>query len=53
VELDPQLVDAWSMLVRIAAASQGPAAARAVLDAALVENPEDPTLLQYDSELSR
>ena len=53
VALDPQLVDAWSMIVRIAAATEGAAAARAVLDNALAANPEDPTLRQYDAELPR
>jgi hypothetical protein len=53
VELDPQLVDAWSMLVRIAAATEGPAVARAVLKDALAKNPDDPTLRQYEAELGR
>lgn len=51
VAMDPQRTDAWAMLVRIAAATEGAAAARGVLDEALAENPEDPTLMQYDREL--
>ncbi len=47
VRLDPQRVDAWEMLVRIAAATDGPAAARAVVDQALVANPTDPALLEF------
>jgi predicted CXXCH cytochrome family protein len=52
VRLDPQLVDAWIMLVRIAAAAEGPAAARAVVDAALAANPQAPELRAMERELS-
>ena len=51
VRLDPQRVDAWEMLVRIAAATDGPAAARAVVDEALVANPGDPTLRAFRDDL--
>jgi hypothetical protein len=44
VTLDPQAVDAWVMLVRIAAATEGEAATRAVLEEALARNPGDPAL---------
>ncbi len=44
--LDPQLVDAWVMVVRIEAALERPDEARAALDAALAANPDDPRLLE-------
>lgn len=44
VDMDPQRVEAWVMLTRIAAALQGPDDARAVLDEALQANPTDPSL---------
>ncbi|GMG85122.1 multiheme c-type cytochrome [Paralimibaculum aggregatum] len=44
VRMDPQRVDAWSMIVRIEAATRGPAAAAAALDEALALNPGDATL---------
>ena len=44
VLLDPQRVEAWVMLTRIAAATEGPAAARRILDEALGINPGDPEL---------
>lgn len=50
VALDPQRVDAWSMLIRIAAATEGEVAARRVLDRALAANPHDATLLGYAQE---
>jgi cytochrome c-type biogenesis protein CcmH/NrfG len=50
--LDPQRADAWAMRVRIAAAAQGPEAARAVLAEALTVLPEDATLRQFESELA-
>lgn len=52
VRMDPQRIEAWMMLVRIAAATQGPRAAMAVLDKALAANPNDPALLGAQSELS-
>ena len=39
------------MLARIAAATQGAVATRAVLGDALAANPEDPTLRQLEAEL--
>ncbi|GGH37459.1 Cytochrome c7 [Cribrihabitans marinus] len=45
VRLDPQQVDAWMMLVRLAAARGGPQAARPVVRDALAANP-DHTVLQ-------
>jgi cytochrome c-type biogenesis protein CcmH/NrfG len=51
VRLDPQQIEAWVMLARIAAATQGAAAARAVLDEALALNPEDATLQQLKTEI--
>ena len=51
VRLDPQRADAWVMLVRIAAASEGADAARAALDDALAAVPDDPTLRGFRREL--
>ena len=51
-EMDPQLVQAWVMQVRIAAATQGQAAAEAVLGKALAANPADATLNAYRYQLS-
>ncbi|MDS9469397.1 multiheme c-type cytochrome [Paracoccus sp. MBLB3053] len=51
VRLDPQRVEAWVMLVRIAAAQNGPDAARRVVDEALAINPEDPALRDLRSQL--
>ena len=51
VRLDPQQIEAWVMLARIAAATQGAVATRAVLGEALASNPEDPTLRQLEAEL--
>jgi predicted CXXCH cytochrome family protein len=52
-QLDPQQVEAWIMRVRIAAAAQGEEAARAVLTEALAAVPDDPTLLQIQSDMGR
>ncbi len=41
------------MRVRIAAAAQGEEAARAVLTEALAAVPDDPTLLQIQSDMGR
>ncbi|WP_245838010.1 multiheme c-type cytochrome [Tropicimonas sediminicola] len=49
--LDPQLVAAWSMLVRLRAASGDEDGAREVLTEALSLNPEDPTLLGLEAQL--
>ena len=51
VEMDPQQVDAWVMLVRIAAAVTGPDAAREVVSEALAANPGDARLESYRREL--
>ncbi|WP_245155568.1 multiheme c-type cytochrome [Paracoccus ravus] len=45
VRLDPQLVDAWVMIVRIKDATEGPEAARTALDEALEANPGEVALL--------
>ncbi|MBJ3778384.1 cytochrome c3 family protein [Acuticoccus mangrovi] len=44
VRLDPQRVDAWVMLARIAAAMAGPTKARAILEEAREHNPQDATI---------
>lgn len=44
IEFDPQLVDAWSMLVRLRAAMGDRDGAAATLDQALDKNPADPML---------
>jgi Tfp pilus assembly protein PilF len=49
--LDPQLVDAWIMLVRIRAALGETAGARAALAAALAANPRDAALLDLRREM--
>ncbi|MHA3977591.1 multiheme c-type cytochrome [Halovulum sp. GXIMD14794] len=51
VRLDPQRTEAWVMIVRIAAATEGPAAAETVLEQALAINPEDETLRAMMDEL--
>ena len=51
VRLDPQRTDAWVMLVRIAAATEGVEAARDILSDALEANPQDMTLHGIGSEL--
>jgi predicted CXXCH cytochrome family protein len=51
VAMDPQLVDGWTMVVRIAAATGDTAGARAALATALAANPGDPTLGALQSEL--
>ena len=50
--LDPQSPDAWVMLVRIAAAVEGPEAARRVLSEALGRIPDDPTLRSFEADLA-
>jgi len=52
IDLDPQRADAWVMLVRIAAAANGPQAALAVVAEALSVLPDDPTLRQFEAELT-
>ena len=51
VRLDPQRVEAWSMLVRLTAEIEGPDAARAVLRRALDRLPNDPNLLQLGGQI--
>ncbi|MEP2533427.1 multiheme c-type cytochrome [Shimia sp.] len=51
VRLDPQLGDAWIMLVRIAAAQRGQAAARKVLSEALQNIPDNAGLLALARQL--
>ena len=49
--LDPQLVDAWAMVVRIRAATGDAAGARAALDKALALNPGNPALRGLADEI--
>ena len=51
VRLDPQLTDAWSMIVRIRAAAGDADGARRALDEALDVNPTDINLLSLDLTL--
>ena len=51
VHLDPQRTEAWAMLVRIAAATRGQEAARAVLAEALAASPKNETLLRLAEEV--
>lgn len=51
VELDPQLVQAWVMMVRIDAALAGPEKVRETLQAALELNPSDPNLRALQAQL--
>lgn len=51
VYLDGQRVEAWIMLVRIAAATRGAEAARATLAEALAAMPQDPVLLALREDL--
>jgi len=53
VRLDPQRVEAWVMLVRLAAARGGAGAAGEVLDRALARVPDDPQLQALARELGR
>ena len=52
VRLDPQRADAWVMLVRIAAATDGAEAASDVLAEALAAVPDNAILLGFRSELA-
>ena len=52
VRLDPQRSEAWVMLIRIAAATEGAEAARAVADEAVAAAPGDATLRQMQRELA-
>lgn len=49
--LDPQMVQAWSMVIRINAALNNPEVAREALEQALAANPGDPTLRALQSQL--
>jgi Tfp pilus assembly protein PilF len=51
VRMDPQRIDAWTMVARIAAATRGPAAAADALAEALAANPEDETLQGLAAEV--
>jgi len=51
VYLDPQRVEAWIMLVRMAAATRGADAALDVLEGALAVVPQEPALLHLREEL--
>lgn len=50
-EMDPQLVEAWSMLVRIQVATGDMDGARNAVRAALIKNPGHPLLEDYASQL--
>ncbi|MBU3028742.1 tetratricopeptide repeat protein [Paracoccus sp. XHP0099] len=52
VQMDPQRVDAWIMLARLAALSGGPRAARAVIDRARAVNPGDASLDAFLADLN-
>lgn len=52
VRMDPQRGDAWVMLARMAAATEGADAARAVVDEALEKVPDDPELQGMRAELA-
>ena len=51
VSLDPQLVDGWSMIVRINAALGQTDAARTALDEALKANPDNPALTALQGQI--
>jgi len=51
VRLDPQRVEAWVMLVRLAAATGGPEAATAVIEQALAVLPDDDSLVRLREEV--
>jgi len=53
VYLDPQRVEAWIMLVRIAAATRGADAALGAVEEALAAIPEEPALLSLHEEITR
>ena len=52
VRMDPQRVDAWTMVARIAAATRGQAAAAAALNEALAVNPGNETLGRLAAEVA-
>ena len=51
VRLDPQQIEAWVMLARIAAATGSADATRTIVQEALAANPDDSTLQQLQAEL--
>lgn len=51
VRMDPQMVQAWSMIVRLEAAAGRMEAARDSLDQARSQNPEDPGLAELGAQL--
>lgn len=53
VVLDPQLVDAWVMMVRIREAVGDPDGAREILATALTINPDNPLLLDLQQTLAQ
>jgi len=52
VRLDPQHIEAWIMLARLAAATGGAPAATSVLNQALISNPDDPTIKRLINEIN-
>ena len=52
VELDPQRIEAWRILVRLTDALQGPKAARQVLKQAMARVPGDPVLIDLQLSLT-
>ena len=53
VRLDPQRIEAWTMIARIAAATRGGDAARAAVEEALRANPGDPGLIALREQAAR
>ena len=51
VRLDPQSVDAWTMIIRLAAATGNLDGARAALSDARRANPENPILRSFEEEI--
>ncbi|WP_233270393.1 multiheme c-type cytochrome [Chachezhania sediminis] len=51
VEMDPQLTDAWSLIIRLTAALQGPEAGQQQARAALAANPDVPALQELAAQL--
>jgi len=51
VQLDPQRVEAWIMLVRLAAATRGTEAATTVIEQALAVLPDDDSLVRLREEV--
>lgn len=51
VRMDPQLVAAWSIIIRLSLAMEEPDAARAALDEAKAANPNDPTIAALGAQV--